>query len=80
MSNLSTAIVNALDLGAGFKEHDPRPAAAAQAFYEHLGAERLDELVDALWVIIESPKASATQVLEAWHTLQLLKGCRRYLA
>ncbi|WP_262265523.1 hypothetical protein [Microvirga yunnanensis] len=79
MSDLSTAIVNALDLGAGFLEHDERPAAAAQAFYQTLGADRLDALVEALWVIIEHPSAQATEVLQAWHVMQVLKGCRRYL-
>ncbi|UVF18476.1 hypothetical protein HPT29_018565 [Microvirga terrae] len=79
MSNLSTAIVAALDLGASFKEHDPRPAEAAQGFYETLGADHLDALVETLWLIIEHPRATATQVLEAWHLLQVLKNMRRHL-
>jgi hypothetical protein len=80
MPDLSTTIVAALDLGAGFRQHDERPAQAAQAFYEGLGADRLDALVDALWVIIECPSATATQVLDAWHVMQALKSHRRHLS
>jgi hypothetical protein len=78
MSNLSTAIVAALDLGASFLQHDPRPQQAAKAFYETLSADRLDELVEALWLVIEHPSATSTEVLQAWHIMQVLKGCRRY--
>ena len=80
MGDLSTTIVAALDLGAAFQDRDARPAAAARVFYEHLGADRLDELVNALWIVIEDPRAQATEVLQAWHTLQALKSYRRHLS
>lgn len=79
MGDLSTTIVAALDLGAAFREHDERPAAAAQAFCEGLGQDRLDTLVEALWIVIEHPRATATEVLTAWHVMQCLKGHRRHL-
>lgn len=79
MGDLSTTIVAALDLGAAFQDRDARPAAAARAFYEHLGADRLDELVNALWIVIEDPRAG-DRVLQAWHTLQALKSHRRHLS
>ncbi|MFC4172386.1 hypothetical protein ACFOYU_09975 [Microvirga sp. GCM10011540] len=78
MYDLSTAIAAALDLGAGFLEHDARPQQAAQAFHQSFAADRLDELVEALWVIIEHPSATSTEVLQAWHVMQVLKASRRY--
>jgi hypothetical protein len=79
MPDLSTTIVSALDLGAGFQDRDPRPAAAAQAFYAHFGVDRLDALAEALWIVIEDPRAQATEVLQAWHVMQSLKAHRKHL-
>ncbi|MBM1170187.1 hypothetical protein [Microvirga arabica] len=79
MHDLSTTIVAALNLGAGFREHDERPQQAAQAFFESLGQDRLDTLVETLWGIIEHKASTATQVLEAWHVMQCLKSHRRHL-
>ncbi|MBM6579423.1 hypothetical protein ILT44_04440 [Microvirga sp. BT689] len=79
MANLSTAMVCALDLGEAFREHDERPQRAAQAFLDDLSVARLDELVAAMWIVIEHPSARAPEICEAWRIMCTLKSGRRYL-
>jgi len=64
------AVAQAAVLAVGFRALDPRPLAAAQAAWTDPSAQRLDELVAALWVIVEDPRARAEEIVETWHCMR----------
>ncbi|WP_445500647.1 hypothetical protein [Microvirga sp. G4-2] len=71
------AVAQAAVLAAGFRLLDARPLAAAQAAWTDPSAQRLDELVRALWVIVEDLRAQAEEIVETWHCMRNLNLARR---
>jgi hypothetical protein len=79
VGDLSTALVEAAVLADAFEQHDPRPRQAAQEMYAHLSRDRLDALVDSLWLIVEHPSTRPQDILACWHVMRSLKAARSML-